>query len=251
MTVRNIHEARQNRNNWPYVTYSDEHGNCQEIALDEAREVAFERAGLARQLRSHKGQLHTPGYYWAATTRSLVPYESHLESQWLTMLDFDVRTVAFAAQPMRLVGPVEDGWLDHVPDFFVREVDGSARLIDVTHPRRVHTSRVQEQVEQTRRCAEAIGWRYEQLTAPESQVWLNVSWLAGFRREPAYGIEHCDRLIDLAAKPVALVDLISFIDEPLLARPIVFHLCWQQALRFDLTEPLRDTTLLEAAEVST
>src|SRR5438045_3308201 len=42
------------------------------------------------------GQGHTPG--------ELVEYESHVESKWLTLLDFDPAVVAFATQPSEFDG---------------------------------------------------------------------------------------------------------------------------------------------------
>jgi hypothetical protein len=58
------------------------------------------------------------------------------------------------------------------------------------------------------------------------------------------------RLVALAARPVAIGDLLGFMEYPDLARAVLFHLCWKQLVVFDLDAPLRETTLVVAREDS-
>jgi hypothetical protein len=74
-----------------------------------------------------------------------------------------------------------------------------------------------------------------------------VSWLSGYRRAPNLGADLMPRLVGLATRPVAIGDLLAFMEYPDIARAVLFHLCWRQRIVFDLDVPLRETTLIVAA----
>jgi hypothetical protein len=173
-----------------------------------------------------------------------IEYESNLERQWLTLLDFDTSIDKVAAQPLRFNGPVGDGCLDHIPDYFARLASGGGCVVDVKHPHFVDNDNVREQRELTATVCAELGFEYRYLTAIDKQRWANVSWLAGYRRTPLTGSEHVERLLHIASTPTRLDVLCSFGDHPSIVRPIVFHLCWKQQLIFDLGRPLRDDTLI-------
>jgi hypothetical protein len=54
------------------------------------------------------------------------------------------------------------------------------------------------------------------------------------------------RLLELATDPVPMGDLVSFVTPEDLARGVLLHLCWRQAVVFDLDQPLRESTLMHA-----
>jgi len=230
------------------LRYLDEAGHDQVVDLGQAREVAFERCRMAREIPSHRGQAHTPGRYWAATMGDLVEYESHLECKWFTMLDFDPGIVEFASQPLVIDGVDGRGRWRHTPDVFARRADGSAWLLDVKNPERLERPEVMLQSERTARICARLGWDYRMVGEPPAQRWANVSWLSGYRRPVHLGGELMPRLIDLACRPVAIGDLLGFVEYPDVARAVLFHLCWRQLIVFDLDAPLRETTLVVAGD---
>lgn len=230
----------------PTVAWRDADGEEQLAAIGDVADVPFERALPVRDIPSRPGQTHTPGLYWAATTGGHVPFESYLESQWLTVFDFDPHAVAFSAQPFRLQSAPGGEHIDHVVDFFVRYADGSASVVDVSAPRRRHKPRLVRQADITRRCVEQLGWSYRRLYAPPWQRWLNIEWLAGFRRPLHYGMEHRPQLLAQAAAPIALHRLIEQVGDPLRVRPVIFHLAWHHELLIDLDAPMSAHTLLHA-----
>jgi hypothetical protein len=232
------------------VRYLDGDGREHFVRLEQARDTAFERGRMARAIPSHRGQAHTPGRYWSATMQDLVEYESYLESKWLTLLDFDPAVVAFASQPLEFDGVDGRGPWRHTPDVFARRADGGARLLDVKNPEQLDWPSVRLQAERTARACERLGWDYQMVGEPPAQRWANVSWLAGYRRSPHLGAELMPRLVALAARPVAIGDLLGFMEYPDLARAVLFHLCWKQLVVFDLDAPLRETTLVVAREDS-
>jgi hypothetical protein len=216
------------------------------LTLEKAKGVAFERCRMARDIPSHRGQAHTPGRYWAATMKSLVEYESYLECKWFMMLDFDLHVVEFASQPLVFDGVDGRGQRRHTPDVFARRSDGSAWLLDVKNPERLDRAEVRLQAERTARICARLGWDYQMVGEPPAQRWANISWLSGYRRQVHLGAELMPRLVALARRPVAIGDLLGFVEYPDVARAVLFHLCWRQVIVFDLDSPLRETTLVVA-----
>ena len=53
---------------------------------DAAALIAFEAGRPDRHIPQYPNQKNTPGLYWSATNRRLLPYESYLESIWMTLL---------------------------------------------------------------------------------------------------------------------------------------------------------------------
>jgi len=223
------------------VHYVDAAGIAHAGRLAALAKAPLDTAKPARRIPSYRGQRHTPGFYWAATTKSLLPYESFLESQWMTLFDFDPDVTSIVAQPFRLAGTVAGTRLQHVPDLLIRRGD-QTRVVDVKHPALLDDDGVLEQARLTTRCCDELGWDYELVGAPDKQRWANVAWLSGFRRTPVAGMDLVPRLLALASIPVGLDALTSFVASPAVARAVVFHLCWRHELVFDLDTPLTGTT---------
>lgn len=218
------------------------------VSLAEAFEVEFEDGQMVRSIPHYRGSGHTPGRYWSATNGDLVFYESFLESKWMTLLDFDPRVVRFASQPFQLLHRDVGLVTKHVPDLFVRYSDSSAEVIDVKNPERLDDQNVLAQAERTAEACAEIGWGYRLVGQPDRQRFVNVAWLAGFRRPLHAGAELAPRLLSLASAPVAIDDLLRFVKPAELARSVLFHLLWRGALVCDLEAPLRESTLVKRSE---
>jgi hypothetical protein len=80
-----------------------------------------------RTFRWHQGQRHYSGFYWSATMRDLVVYESRLELARLLCADFDVSVRLIFAQPFLLEARVRR----HVPDFLLL-TDAGPVVVEVT-----------------------------------------------------------------------------------------------------------------------
>jgi hypothetical protein len=226
------------------VRYIDAGGDEHYVGLAEAALVPFENGRMARNIPAYRDIAHTPGRYWAATTGELVEFESHLEEKWLTMLDFDAGITGFSSQPMELEAADEHGPWRHVPDIFVRRADGSALLLDVKNPVRLDDEQVRLQASRTAALCGQLGWDYRMVGEPPAQRWANVFELSGKRRPLHLGRDLVRRLLELAAVPVPMGDLLSFVTPDDLARGVLLHLCWRQAVVFDLGQPLRESTLM-------
>jgi hypothetical protein len=228
------------------VRYIDAGGDEHYIRLAEAASVPFENGRMARNIPAYRDIAHTPGRYWAATTGELVEFESHLEEKWLTLLDFDAGIAAFSSQPMELEAADENGPWHHVPDIFARRAGGSVLLLDVKNPSRLDDEAVRLQASRTAALCERLGWDYKMVGEPPAQRWANVFELSGKRRPLHMGQDLIPRLLELAAIPVPMGDLLSFVTPEDLARGVLLHLCWWQAIVFDLDQPLRESTPMHA-----
>jgi len=84
-----------------------------------------------REFRFGKGLRSFAGWWYFATTRSHVGFESWLERH-LMLMDFDPAVTAVASQPFWLRWREEDDRARrHAPDYFARRRDGSAVVVDV------------------------------------------------------------------------------------------------------------------------
>lgn len=229
------------------VRYLDAGGVDRLVTAEQVGEGAFETCPPVRTIPAYHGQKHTPGRYWSATASGLLAYESFLECQWLTLLDFDVTVTAIATQALELHGNDTDGKWRHVPDIFTRRSDGSVLVVDVKNPHRRHDPAVVRQAERTAVACGRLGWAYEMVTVPPRQRYATIAWLAGYRRPLRATASLVTPVLSSAADPVRLADLLAATGAPELARPVVFHLLWHHRLLCDLDTPLREHTLVHAA----
>ncbi|MFI6700226.1 TnsA-like heteromeric transposase endonuclease subunit [Streptomyces sp. NPDC050509] len=230
------------------VRYVDHEGTERLVRLEEAVRVPIEDGRTVRSIPSYRDQGHMPGRYWAATLGDFVEYESYLESKWLMLLDFDSDVISFATQPLEFDAVDGLGAWQHTPDVFARRRDGSVLLLDVKNPELRDEPKVQRQEERTLRACGRLGWDYAMVSEPDGQRWVNIDLLSSARRPLHLGEELAPRLLKLAHRPVAIGELLSFMQFPDLARGVLFHLMWFQKIVTDLDRPLRDSTMVKTAE---
>lgn len=70
------------------------------------------------------------GWWWCATNRCHVGFESWLERDHVIRLDFAPDVVGLSSQPFWLSWDDGAHGRRHVPDYFARLVDGGALVID-------------------------------------------------------------------------------------------------------------------------
>ncbi|MFE0448148.1 TnsA-like heteromeric transposase endonuclease subunit [Streptomyces fungicidicus] len=242
-TLRPVRHASQRL----FIHYYDASGTERLLPADQAADVSFETCLPARDIPSYAGQMHTPGFYWAASSDTVLGYESYLEARWMKLLDFDANVACFAAQPFIFEGIDADGTWTHYPDLFVRRTDGSVLLLDVKNPEQMDKPKVQQQARRTATACQRLGWDYQMVGEPDPQLWATVEWLAGYRRPLNAAAPTADILLFRAQHPVTIGELLALWPEPQLERAVTYHLMWHHRLLCDLTRPLRDHTRVWAA----
>ena len=139
-------------------------------------------AGLpVREFRWYKGRRHYSGWYWSATGRRLVAYESRLELARIMLADFDPAVTAVAAQPFRLTGRDGSRVRRHVPDVLLAGADGGVTVVDVKAPGKRADPEVRAVMEWTRQVAALRGWAFEEWYGAPPRLLENVCFLAGYR----------------------------------------------------------------------
>jgi hypothetical protein len=78
-----------------------------------------------------------------------------------------------------------------VPDYLVIS-DGGPVVIDVTRAEKLKDPKFTAMFDRTRRVVEARGWRYEIANEPPRVEFLNIRFLAGYRREWLFADEILD-----------------------------------------------------------
>ena len=245
------------------LQYKTADESVRSVSLQAASRVEFEEAVPFRKFPAHRKQKNMPGYYWCASSKRHIPYESLLEMNVLVMLDFDPAATNVFAQPFELIFPDSEGssgsskkkLLRRVPDFLVRRSSGRDRVVDVKPAWRAEKSKIQRVFDLTREACEEAGWGYEIRSEPDPAVFANVEWLSGFRRTPTILDKARDSVLEYASDPLgtSLGNLVGALaaDCPkgypeALYRPIVYHLLWKRVLTADLSIPLSDTTTVHS-----
>jgi len=224
-------------------------GSQARMSLAEVAGVPFEAVAPVRAFPSFKRQRHFPGLWWSATMGRHVGYESWLERDQLMLLDFDPDVVGIASQPFWLfwTDASRDGGRarSHAPDYFVRQRDGTAVVLDVRPDERIKP-RDAAAFEITAAACARVGWSYRRLGAPEPVLVANVRWLAGYRH-PRHGLGEVVVALRAAfAEPAALMDGAEAVGDPIAVLPVLFHLLWRQQLAADLSRPLDAGTVVVA-----
>ena len=195
------------------------------------------------------GQKNYSGLYWCATERAMVGYESRLELSRLMMADFDRSVKRIVSQPFRIWGILSGERLLRIPDYLVITDDGPL-VIDVTRTKKLDNPKFKRMLDRTRQVVEARGWRYEIANEPPKVEFLNIRFLAGYRREWLFADDIlCEIRQSVHSAPVLSIgDIVSHTK---CSRPIalasLLHLLWRQELTIDITRTLSPTTTVQVA----
>lgn len=225
------------------VGFIDDAGVERQEPLDECAGRRFELGAPVRSFPSYRGQRNWPGWWWSATMRAHVGYESWLERDHAMALDFAPDVVAFAAQPFWMFLQVEGRRWSHAPDFFARHADGTATVIDCRPDDRIKP-RDAAVFAVTARACERVGWSYQRVGALPGVEAGNLRWLAGYREERFAVAATVDRLRAAFAVPRPLLSGAGWCGPPTSVLPVLFHLLWYHQLTVDLSAPLSASSIL-------
>jgi hypothetical protein len=217
------------------------------VPLSQLRVELFVGSVPWRRWRSHHGQTHLSGSFWAATTGGHVIYESRLELARLLLADFDAMVTALWAQPCRVEAIVAGKQRHHVPDFLFASPTGQVTVVNVKPAGRLADPKVAEALAWPGDLFTGHGWRYEVWSGCDPVLLENVRFLAGYRRP---GIVAAQVLED-AWRQVADGEPLGLAERRLAAgapgwtvRPALLALLWRHRLTTDLSRPLSYDSVL-------
>jgi hypothetical protein len=226
------------------LVYVDDRDRRRTVTLEDAAGVDFGLAKAFRKPPAYRGQRNFPGWWWSATTRSHVLYESWLERHHVIEADRDARVAAISGQPFELTWPVGKKQARHVPDLFCRMLEGQVVVTDC-RPVSKADEKFRHKAAVTAAACSHIGWDYRLVGEP-GPVWAaNLRWLAGYRH-PRFGDEHLEELLVSLFASAQPLSAARQVGDPIRVRPVLFHLLWRGRLSADLGRPLGETTILTA-----
>ena len=197
-------------------------------------------------------QEHTPGFTYSTLSSGMIEYESWLEARWIHAVEGDRSVRALVAQPLMFdVSDNARGSWWHVPDILVLDDQQSITVYDVKNPKMVQDEKVVKQADRTAQLCAELGWEFRLVsTLPELEE-INLQWLRAYRRRPYLGARDAAltaAVLTQAARPQTIGALVAAVDDdPVLVRPLLFHLVWTHELEVDMTQPLRETTIVRKA----
>lgn len=201
-----------------------------------------------RNFPSYLGQRNYPGSYWCASEQRLVGYESRLELSRLMMLDFEPAVKNIASQPFWMRAKIDGRWLHRTPDYLAC-TDRGPLVVDVTRAKNMTKPDFSRMLALTRQIVESRGWRYEVLHEPPKIEYLNIRFLAGYRRGWLFSPDVLDAVRDGAGR-AAYRSIDEIVSDTEYSRPIalaaMMHLLWRQDYTFDLTACLQPSTRIKA-----
>jgi hypothetical protein len=227
------------------LVYADDHGRHNAIALEDAAAIDFDQVRAFRRPPAYRGQRNFPGWWWSATTRSHVIYESWLERHHIIEADHDIRVTCIAGQPFELTWTEGKKQVRHVPDLFCRMLDGGG-VVTECRPVIKADQGFRYKSAITAAACSVIGWDFRVAGEPDPVWAANLRWLAGYRH-PRFGDERIEAmLLELFTCPQPLDEAARRAGDPIQVRPVLYHLLWRGRLSGDLSRLLGDTTFLTA-----
>src|SRR5260370_7169136 len=97
------------------------------------------------------------------------------------MADFDRSSKRIVSQPFQIKAGIEGEQLTRIPDYLVLSEE-EPLVIDVTRKARMDKPKYARLFDLTRRVVESRGWKYELAHEPPRTEYLNIRFLAGYRR---------------------------------------------------------------------
>jgi hypothetical protein len=184
-----------------------------------------------------------PGWWWSATMRGHVVYESWLERHHLMAFDRLPQVTGISGQPFEFSWATGVRRERHVPDFFVRFADGGGLVVDCRPVARADES-FHRVAALSKAVCDEVGWEYRLAGEPDPVLASNLTWLAGYRRPYVLDERTAALLLDDTADPVPLLMTAEAIGDPIAVLPTLFHLLWIGRLRCDIERPMADHTLI-------
>ena len=225
------------------LVYADDRDCRHAVTLEAASAIDFGQVRPFRKPPAYRGQRNFPGWWWSATTRSHVLYESWLERHHIIEADRDARVTGIAGQPFELIWTEGNKQRRHVPDLFCRMLDGKGVVID-RRPVSKGDEDFRLKTAITAGACTAIGWTFCVVGEPDPVWAANLRWLAGYRH-PRFGDEHLEsKLLELFACPQTLGKAAQQAGDPIRVRPTLYHLLWRGRLNGELDRPLGETSVL-------
>jgi hypothetical protein len=208
---------------------------------------SVEQLSPVRMPRSSASSRHIPVTAYSVTNGGVVHLESGLEHDLVRRLDRDSGIVGIVAQPFRLSWTAAKP-ISHIPDLVALHDDDAVTVWDVRALEEQDDDfRIKSAV--TRNACAVAGWHYQVFTGLGDVERLNLLWLHGFRRRPAWADRWVDQIHQAACRRDATIgSLFAHDDGTGELKAVVWHLVWSGVLSVDVAAPWNLQTSVAARE---
>jgi hypothetical protein len=228
------------------LAYADDCDRLHTIDLKDAGAIDFCRAQAFREPPAYRGQRNFPGWWWSATTRSHVVYESWLGRHHIIEADRDARVTGITGLPFALTWPSGKRQVRHTPDLFCRMFDGGGLVTDCRSTGKVSAD-FRYKCAVTAAACQVAGWEFRLVGEPDPVWAANLRWLAGYRHPRFADPDLEQKLVCALTQPRSLIDAAVSTGDPIRVLPVLFHLLWLGRLTGDLSKPLGNGTIVAAS----
>lgn len=201
---------------------------------------SVERLQPTRRVRSGALSRHSPVQAFCETTGTTMALESGLELELMLWLDRKRAVRHLVPQPVRL------SWgrsRPHTPDLLSETATGEVTLWDARPTDRQDEDFLAATDATEGGCSE-VGWAYQRFTGLPTTAGLNLRWLAGARRPPAWLGAHLRRLEELTGPGCSIGDVSVADGGSGYLLSSMWHLAWTGDIALDLDERWDDNTAL-------
>jgi len=218
------------------------------LALIRRGGVSLAEASPIRVPAFYRGQSSKPGYYWMASLRRHITYESKAERAYLMELDWAGTATGVLPQPFRLHFPRTTRPFRHIPDFLTQHDDASHEVVDVKGARQQDKPLNKLTFDLTREVCAELGFGFTVYAGPTTITEANLAFLAGYRGPGAAVLdEYLPALVDAVdgGEPTvadAIKRLMGAGVMPAMAPAVVWRGMWKRLVTCDLLSPLTSAT---------
>jgi hypothetical protein len=222
---------------------------------DDSGAPPLEQLRAVRNPRSSENNRHIPVTAYSTTMAAHICLESGLEHDLLRRVDRDPAVRLIVAQPLRLAWPgTKSGSrsrINHTPDLLTADANGTVTLWDVRAEDRWDDD-FRTKVELTRHACQDFGWRYELFTGLGSTERLNLLWLHGFRRRPAWAGRFEGQIRSAAAASGATLGGLFALDDGTGGGiSTAWHLLWRGDIAIDMEAPMTERAPITLGKAKT
>ena len=194
-----------------------------------------------RKPQSSARSRHIPVTAFSTTNRDHVHLESGLEHDLVRRCDRDPDIKRIVPQPFRLVWNTST-LADHFPDLMTVHASGSVTVWDARSTDNQDQDFLKTAAA-TREACRAAGWGYEVFSGLSDIERLNLLWLHGFRRPPAWLDGYIEQIRDAARSQQATIGGVLIHDDGSgELKSVAWHLMWRGVLTIDLGYPITGHT---------
>ncbi|OKH42932.1 hypothetical protein NIES2101_31980 [Calothrix sp. HK-06] len=207
-------------------------------------------ANPARKI-TNTGTKKNIGKFASHKTGSIVPYESHLERDYIYFLEIDPDVVNYVGQPWKLNYYLDGKPKKYTPDFFV-ERRTKKQVIEVKPAQKAQSEKYQTLFRKVTPICALAGWEFLVVTDEMIRVeprLSNIKILHKYSRVQ-YSLQDlitCKNYLQ-KSEPITILQAEQILKPQGINRQVIFRLLYSGFLQTDLMKPICSSSLIQMTQ---